>query len=200
MSATIPDLSVALMRTALTHFVDHSEYVEKGTDKYAFVDDLHYAIEQYFEENAVPLHVTDIHQLHSALELEGYNLMYSGVSSSVIQDPNRTGLVLRGFALNLPDEEELSEGDEDDEDEEEEELTEAEEEDELTDADEEEEAGDEAIGIEDEDEELSEAEEDERPRSKTHHKSSKSSKSGKSSKGAKSSKSSKSKSHKSKRR
>jgi hypothetical protein len=171
MSAAGPDLSVALMRTALTHFVDHSEYVEKGTDKYAFVDDLHYALEQYFEENAVPLHVTDIHLLHSALELEGYNLMYSGVSTSVIQDPNRTGLVLRGFALNLPDEEE------------EEELTEDEEEDELTEEEEEEEeAEEEAVEIEDED--FSDAEEEEeeeqRPRSKVHHLKSSSSKSSKS--------------------
>jgi hypothetical protein len=123
------DLAVALMRTTLTHFLDHSEFVEKGTDKYAFVDDLHYALEQYFDENAVPMHITDIHILHSALELEGYNLMYSGVSSSVVQDPNRTGLVIRGFELNLPEEEEEdSEGEEDEEEEEEEELTEAEEE------------------------------------------------------------------------
>lgn len=115
------DLAVALMRTTLTHFIDHSELVVKGTDKYAFVDDLHYALEQYFDENGVPMHITDIHILHSALELEGYNMMYTGVSSSIVQDPNRTGLVIRGFELNLPEEEEEDEEEDEDEEEEEEE-------------------------------------------------------------------------------
>jgi hypothetical protein len=114
------DLSVALMRTALTHYIEHSEFVEKGTDKFAFVDDLHYALEQYFDDNACPMHITDIHELHSALELEGYQLMYSGVSSSVIHDPKRTGLVIRGFELNLPEEDEEDEEDEEEEEEEEE--------------------------------------------------------------------------------
>lgn len=160
-SIIVMDLAVALMRTTLTHFLDHSEFAEKGTDKYAFVDDLHYALEQYFDENAVPMHITDIHILHSALELEGYNLMYSGVSSSVVQDPNRTGLVIRGFELNLPEEEEEEESEgEEDEEEEEEELTEAEE------------LGEARRGVEieiDDDEEDEEEVEEERP--KRHRKS-----------------------------
>jgi hypothetical protein len=142
------DLNVALMRTAVAHFLENSPLVEKGTDKYALMEELQYALDRYFEENAVALQIADPHELHAALEMEGYQLMYSGVTQSFLGDAGKTGLVVKGFSLNIVDEEE----EDDEEDDDDEDTDEEEEDDEDTDEEEEE---------TDEDEEETDEEEDE---------------------------------------
>jgi flagellar biosynthesis GTPase FlhF len=146
------ELNIALVRTALIHFIDHSGAVEKGSDLYAFVDDLRYALDKYFEEHGVALQIAEAHELHKALELQGYSLMYSGVTSSYVNDPDKTGLVVRGFSVTVPEEssEEEEEEEEDDEEEEEEDDEEEEEEEEEEDGDEEEEEAEEEELDEDE--------------------------------------------------
>lgn len=122
---TATDLNIALMKTALSHFIQHAENVKKSTEAYTFVDDLHFALDRYFEENAVALQITDTHDLHAALELCGYKIMYSGVSTSIVNDPSRSGLVVHGFEIDMSayegDEEEEDEDDDDEDDEEDEE-------------------------------------------------------------------------------
>ena len=145
---TATDLNTSLMKTALSHFIQHAENVSKGTDEYTFVDDLHFALDRYFEEHAVALQITDTHDLHAALELCGYKIMYSGVSTSVVNDPTRSGLVVHGFGIDMS----IYEGDEDDEEEEEEEDSEAE--------DEEDDEDEEELELEVDDDEVETAEEE----------------------------------------
>jgi hypothetical protein len=149
------ELNIALVRTALVHFIEHSGAVQKASDAYAFVDDLQYALDRYFEENGVALQISEAHELHKALELEGYVLMYSGVTSSYVNDPSKTGLVVRGFSVQVP-EESSDDEDEEDSDEEEEETDDEEEGDDEE--EEEEELVEEAEEGEGEEEELDEDE------------------------------------------
>lgn len=152
------ELNVAMMRTALVHFIEHSGAVDKGTDLYAFVDDLHFALDHYFEANNIAMQITDQHELHKALELEGYAIMYSGISNSYVNDPDKTGLVVRGFSVQVPEEEEEEDEDSDDEDEEEDsEEEDSDDEDEEEDSEEEDEDED----HEEEEEEEEELDEDE---------------------------------------
>jgi hypothetical protein len=161
--AATMELNTIILRTALKHFVENSPLVEAGQDKYAFVDDLHFTLERYFEEQETNITISDPHELHKALEMEGYTILYSGVLQSYVNDPERSGLVVRGFSVQVPeipeeeDDEDEEEYDEDDEDEDEDD----EDEDEYDEDDEDDEDEEEYDEDENEDEDDEDVEEEE---------------------------------------
>lgn len=159
------DLSIILARTNLRHFLKHGDRVRRGTEQFCFVEDLYDAIQHHNATHEVS-YACSTHSFRAALELEGFQIMYSGITSSITGSARRTGLIVLGVGLEQEHDEDDDSVDDDevnemldDIDSEEDDENEDEEEEEDEHDDEEEEEDD-----EDDDEEEEEDEEDEEER------------------------------------
>ena len=162
------DLSIILARTNLRHFLKHGDRVRRGTEQFCFVEDLYDAIQHHNATQEVS-YACSTHSFRAALELEGFQIMYSGITSSITGSARRTGLIVLGVGLEEEHDEDDDGVDDDevnemlDELDSEEDDSEDDDEDEDDDADEDEEEDEEEHDDEEEEEE-EEDEEDEEER------------------------------------